>query len=274
MNQVRARSLGVVPRAIGAGALVTALGLTAVVGARGLARAATVPPHATDPTLALRARRLADQTRPQHQVAFDPSDFDRFVGYYELAPMAFFHVYRRGDRYFAQLTGQAPVREYPESPTKFFATVVAAQISFLTDAHGRVTGLVLHQNGYLRAAPRVSRQIAERATVQLRQRILRNLPAPGTAAAARAQILSFERSGHALYAQMAPALAAAARSQAGKAAALFHSLGALRSLRHFKVLGDGADDYLATFAHGRLEVIVAPLTPGGKVQGLLFHPVP
>jgi hypothetical protein len=42
----------------------------------------------------------------------------------------------------------APVEFYPESETKFFATIVASQISFVTDAQGQVTGLVFHQ-GYV-----------------------------------------------------------------------------------------------------------------------------
>lgn len=274
VQPIRVRPDSLIPRAILAAALVAAVGLTAIAGARGLARAGTASVQATESAAALRARRLAEQTRPHHEVPFNPADFDKFVGYYQLAPMAFFHVFRRGDHYFAQLTGQPPVREYPESATKFFATVVAAQISFVTDARGRVTGLVLHQNGYRSAAHRVSRQTAARAAAQLQRRIQHNVPAPGTAAAVRAQILSFEQTGHALYAQMTAGLAAAARAQAGKAGPLFRSLGALQSLHHYKVLGNGADDYLATFAHGRLEVIIAPLTAGGKVQGLFFHPVP
>ena len=270
MNATRARPARLThPMLLGA-----ALVLIGILGPRALpqAHAATMRPMQS--TATLQARRLAAQTRPQHEVAFNPVDFDKFVGDYELSPTAFFHVFRRGDHYFAQLTGQPPVREYPESPTTFFATVVAAQISFLTDAHGRVTGLVLHQNGYLRSAPRVSGQIAARAAARLQRRIQNNIPSPGTAAAVRAQIRSFERTGHARYAGMVPALAAAARSQAGKAAALFHSLGAFRSLRHDKVLANGADDYVATFAHGQLEVIIAPLTSQGKVQGLFFHPLP
>ncbi|HXR91286.1 MAG TPA: glycogen/starch/alpha-glucan phosphorylase [Steroidobacteraceae bacterium] len=41
-------------------------------------------------------------------------------------------VYRKGDRYYSQLTAQPPVEVFSESPTEFFATVVAAQISFVT----------------------------------------------------------------------------------------------------------------------------------------------
>jgi hypothetical protein len=51
-------------------------------------------------------------------------------------------------------------------------------------------------------------------------------------------------------------------------------LGAFESLCIFKVVPNGTDDYLATFAHGRLEVFSAPLSAEGKVRGILLHPVP
>lgn len=274
MSQRYARPASLNHTAFAGGAFAVALGLIAILGVRELPRGAAATWQATDSAAALRARRLAEQTRPRHEIPFKPAEFDKFVGYYELSPTMFCHIFRRGDRYFAQLTGQPPVREYPQSPRKFFATVVAAQISFRSGPGGRVSELVLHQNGFLRSAPRVSARRALRAESQLLRRIRRNIPAPGTAAAVRAQILSFERYGHARYAQMAPALAAAAHTQASRAAPLFKSLGAFHSLRHFKVLANGADDYLASFAHGRLEVIIAPLAPDGKVQGIFFRPEP
>jgi hypothetical protein len=45
---------------------------------------------------------------------------------------------------------------FPESETMFFLKVVDAQIEFLTDSSGKVTHLVLHQNGLDQKAPRVS----------------------------------------------------------------------------------------------------------------------
>ena len=36
---------------------------------------------------------------------------------------------------------------FGESPTNYFLKVVDAQITFETDAQGKATGLVLHQNG-------------------------------------------------------------------------------------------------------------------------------
>ena len=225
-------------------------------------------------TPAEHARLLAQQTRPQKEVPFNPSDFDKYVGYYELTSTSFFHVFRRGDRYFAQLTGQPAVEQYPKSPTEFFATVVPAQISFVSNSAGKVSGLVLHQNGNLMPAQRVAKSVALAAEAALQVRIRQNIASPGTAAAIRSQLESFERTGHALYSQMSPALAAATRQQAAQSAALFKRLGAFESLRLFKVMPTGADDYLATFAHGRVEVFIVPLASDGKVTGIFFHPIP
>ena len=274
MSDSRIRAVGPVKKALVAGVLAVALGLCALTGAPTVPAAQAKSFPTGESAAARHARLLAEQTRPQKEIAFKPADFDRFVGYYQLTPAQFFHVFRRGDHYFAQLTGQPPVREYPESPTQFFATIVPAQISFLSNARGAVTALVLHQNGELHPARRVSRRLALQAQAALAKRIRNNVASPGSAAAVRAQIESFERTGHALYSQMTPGLAAAARRQAARDPGLFESLGALRSLRHYKVLPNGVDDYLATFAHGRLEVFIAPLTPGGKVGGLFLHPVP
>ena len=255
-------------------ALIGALCASAALAASAMPEARAQAPVAPPAMAAQRARLLAEQTRPQREVPFNPADFDRYAGFYQLSPTTFFHVFRRGDHYFAQLTGQPPVEWYPESRTEFFATVVAAQISFLLGPHGEVTALVLHQNGFQQMARRVAPQVAARAAATLRQRIRQQRPSPGTAAAVRRQIDSFERTGRARYAQMRSPLATAAREQAANAAALFKAMGPLRSLRFYKVLPSGVDDYLATFAHGKLEILIAPLGPDGKISTLFFHPVP
>jgi hypothetical protein len=47
----------------------------------------------------------------------------------------------------AQATGQEKFEIFPESETKFFLKVVDAQIEFVKDASGKVTGLILYQGG-------------------------------------------------------------------------------------------------------------------------------
>ena len=56
----------------------------------------------------------------------------------------------------AQLTGQSFFEIFPESDTEFFYKVVNAQLSFETNADGRVTTLILHQNGIDQRATRTN----------------------------------------------------------------------------------------------------------------------
>src|SRR5258708_4444761 len=92
-------------------------------------------------------QKRAEQAAVRTAIAFDSKQFDRYVGYYQLTPNAIVTVTRDGDHFFVQLSGQPAFEVFPESPSKFFLKVVAAQISFDSDAAGKVTGLVLHQNG-------------------------------------------------------------------------------------------------------------------------------
>ena len=84
---------------------------------------------------------------PRKEVAIDPKLYDRLTGDYELAPEFIITILRRGGKLISQATGQSEVELFPESETRFFLKVVDAQVDFVLDAGGRVTGLVLHQGG-------------------------------------------------------------------------------------------------------------------------------
>ncbi len=77
----------------------------------------------------------------------DPKIYDSYVGNYELTPSFVIAVTKEGGRIFVQATGQPQFEVFPESETKFFLTVVDAQITFVKDDKGSVTHLILHQNG-------------------------------------------------------------------------------------------------------------------------------
>jgi CubicO group peptidase (beta-lactamase class C family) len=84
---------------------------------------------------------------PRKEAAVDPKLYDRLTGDYELTPGFILTILRRGDKLISQATGQPEVELFPESETRFFLKVVDAQVDFVLDAAGRVTGLVLHQGG-------------------------------------------------------------------------------------------------------------------------------
>jgi len=87
-------------------------------------------------------------------VKVDPAVYDAYLGEYELAPGFSITILREGDQLFALPTGQSRAELFPESETRFFLKVVDAQIEFVRGADGKVTGLVLHQNGHDRPGKR------------------------------------------------------------------------------------------------------------------------
>lgn len=85
----------------------------------------------------------------------DPKIYDAYAGRYELAPDVFFTVKWQGEQLMVQLTGQSFYEVFPASETKFFYTVVDAQLTFVKDGSGEVKSLILHQNGLDQEAKRV-----------------------------------------------------------------------------------------------------------------------
>lgn len=71
----------------------------------------------------------------------------KYAGRYQLAPNFVLTVTPEGDRLFVQATGQQKLEVFPKSERDFFYEVVDAQISFVAGEEGKVTSLVLRQNG-------------------------------------------------------------------------------------------------------------------------------
>jgi hypothetical protein len=80
-------------------------------------------------------------------VKIDPAVYDAYTGEYELKPDFSIAVTREGNQIFAKPTGKPKAELFPESETRFFLQVVEAQIDFVRGDGGKVTGLILHQNG-------------------------------------------------------------------------------------------------------------------------------
>jgi beta-lactamase regulating signal transducer with metallopeptidase domain len=219
------------------------------------------------------AERRAEQALPRKIVPFDPKHFDKYVGYYQIGPSTIFTISRDGDHFLSRLTGQVNVEIFPESETKFFATEVSAQISFATDEKGRVTELVLHQNGLEQHAPRVDERVAKNIEAALAQRIKNNTPSPGTEAALRHQIEA-EENDQPDYGVLMPGLAAATREQWLVIQQLISSLGPLKSVTFRSVSPGGADVYDVAFERGRTQWHISPLSPDGKISGLFCHRLP
>jgi len=88
-----------------------------------------------------------EPTKERTAIKVAPKIFDAYVGNYELTPGFVIAVTKEGERIFAQATGQPRFEVFPESETKFFLTVVDAQITFVKNDKGETTDLILHQGG-------------------------------------------------------------------------------------------------------------------------------
>ena len=94
-------------------------------------------------------------TSERKEVHVDPKVYDSLAGRYELAPGVFMAVRRDGHRLMTQLAALPTVEIFPESEHDYFAKVVDAQVTFVTDPGGKAMELILHQNGEDQHAKRV-----------------------------------------------------------------------------------------------------------------------
>jgi hypothetical protein len=95
---------------------------------------------------------------PPRRTAIDlpASDLTSYAGVYEIsAGLRLEMTARDGGLYVTSSMGGPPVRIWPESKTEFFVKEADARISFVRDASGKVTGLVLHQYGRDRPGKRI-----------------------------------------------------------------------------------------------------------------------
>ena len=100
--------------------------------------------HLLDSSLRLREIPPAVERR---ELGLDPAELDRFVGEYELAPVFSIVVTKENGFLWAQATGQPKFQIFAEARDRFFYKVVDAQLVFVVDSGGRVTGLTVHQAG-------------------------------------------------------------------------------------------------------------------------------
>jgi hypothetical protein len=71
------------------------------------------------------------------------------------APNFTLEITLKDDAAWVHPTSQATLRLWPETETDFFLKELDAQLSFVRDAQGAVTAVVLHQGGQDQTAPRV-----------------------------------------------------------------------------------------------------------------------
>lgn len=84
-------------------------------------------------------------TRKEIQVPVET--LQSYTGEYELRPGFVLTVTVENGQLITQATGQGKIPVFAETPTRFFPKVIDATIEFQKDPDGKVTSLVLEQNG-------------------------------------------------------------------------------------------------------------------------------
>jgi hypothetical protein len=107
------------------------------------------------------AIRLQEQQKPRQLVSVPTDILERYAGRYRIPGNRVMVVTAEEGKLVAQITGQPKHEIFPESPTKFFWTVMASQIEFYLDHSQHVSHAVLHQFGRLIPLARLDDKEAE-----------------------------------------------------------------------------------------------------------------
>jgi CubicO group peptidase (beta-lactamase class C family) len=88
-------------------------------------------------------------------VSIDPKIFDAYVGEYEVAPGLVMRIFREGDKFMTQATGQRPFEIFAESETVFHPGAFPAKLTFIKDADGKINAIRIDQGGRVTNGKRI-----------------------------------------------------------------------------------------------------------------------
>jgi D-alanyl-D-alanine-carboxypeptidase/D-alanyl-D-alanine-endopeptidase len=97
-----------------------------------------------------------ESARSAKVVKIDHRLYDGYAGQYQLGTNFLISVRHQGKRLLIQPQGKLTAELLPASETNFFGRVTSKPVSFVIDAHGRATGLIVQSNGKEYAAIKTS----------------------------------------------------------------------------------------------------------------------
>ncbi len=101
----------------------------------------------------IKAKRTSDKVFQRVAIPVNVEILKKYVGIYQLQQGFNLEISLEGEQLISQPTGQSKAPLFAESQSKFFLTVVDAQIEFEQDESGLVTNLILHQGpNHIKAA--------------------------------------------------------------------------------------------------------------------------
>jgi CubicO group peptidase (beta-lactamase class C family) len=129
------------------------------------------------------------------EIKLAPDTLNQYPGAYQMAPGIYITISLSGDQLAGQLTGQESMPLFAEGNDKFFPKAVDAELEFVKDSGGKISSLVLRQNGHDTSmtrlndaeAKRIADESATRATLAA-QRFKDQKPTPGAEASIRQNI--------------------------------------------------------------------------------------
>ncbi|WP_257659281.1 serine hydrolase [Parapedobacter lycopersici] len=96
-----------------------------------------------------------DRSKTRKNISIDDKILQGYTGNYALGPDMILTVLMEHKQLYIRLTGQDKVALFPESESKFFMKDIDAQLDFVKDEKGKVTKVVLYQDGGIYQAPRL-----------------------------------------------------------------------------------------------------------------------
>lgn len=197
-----------------------------------------------------------------------------YVGYYRFAEdNSIMAIRLDGKRLMTRMLGQSEIEYIPSgAQDEFFSRPINARITFETDARGKATTLVLHQNGGDYPAPRMDDAAGTQLGETLLKRIREQTPDPASEGMVR-RVFAGMQSGKPAYDVMAKGLVQATHQQYDSLLDSAKNFGAIQSMKFRGVGQNGWDVFDVKHEHAPL-VVWRIFMLDGKVQGLLFHAGP
>ncbi|MGV3656998.1 MAG: serine hydrolase [Chitinophagaceae bacterium] len=81
------------------------------------------------------------------EIKLDDAELQQYIGEYQLAPSFSITISLKDNYLYGQATGQPPFQMFAKSEKRFFLKAVEAEVEFFKDGAGKVTEMILYQNG-------------------------------------------------------------------------------------------------------------------------------
>jgi DNA-binding transcriptional MerR regulator len=180
-------------------------------------------------------------------VTVDLAVLDSYAGFYRRGEYEVTTIWRDGQKLFidAPIPGSlGAVALHPTSETEFYPTHGAGyfQYTFLHDAQGEVSGVLMRVQGVEFTSPRIDATTAEQLMAKLSERIQSPKPLPGSEAALR-RFIEGIKAGNPPYEEMSTQMEQLVRMRLPLLQPLAEYLGTFRSIEFRGVESGGWDQY-------------------------------